>query len=131
MSHKSTINALLTGALFLAGSASFAQTAQDPTSLIVGVYPTKQEGKICLAVEKKPNTTAFVQLLTPTGEELYSATLPKKDAKFRQTFDLHELTDGTYILRVKQGESLIIKSFELQTFTPNPTAPARSLTLGN
>ena len=73
MLHKSSINALLTGALLVAGSVAFAQTTTDPTPLAVGVYPTKQAEKICLSVEKQPNTLAFVQLLAPTG----GRTLPR------------------------------------------------------
>ena len=122
---------LLAGALLLAGSATFAQTTGTPDQLIVGVYPTKEANKICLAVEKQPNAFAFVQLLSPAGEELYRAQLPKKGAKFNQVFDMNELQDGTYTLRVRQGKDSIVKSVQLQTTTPEPTTPVRFLTLGN
>jgi|GEM_PF-1547826 len=135
MSNKSTLNALLTGAFLLAGSltssVAFAQTATDPAPLVVGVYPTKQADKICLSVEKQPNTLAFVQLLTPTGKELYSDTLPRKGTGFRQLFDLSELADGLYSLRVRQGETVIVKSIQLRTTAPAPKLLTRSLILGN
>lgn len=131
MLHAKTINAFLTGALLLAASATFAQTTTEPAPLVVGVYPIKQEGKICLAVEKQPNTFAFVQLLAPGGEELYRATLPQKGDKFRQVFDLHELKEGTYTLRIKQGKASIVRLIQVVTATPDPTTPARHLTVGN
>ena len=131
MSHKSSIKALLAGAFLLAGSVSFAQPTPAPASLTVGVYPTKQADKFCLAVEKPFNTFAFVQLLAPTGEELYAAQLPKQGASFRQLFDLTELKDGTYRLRIKQGGTVIIKSIQLRTNPPDLSQPTRSLTLGN
>ena len=131
MSHKSSINALLTGALLVAGSVAFAQTTTDLTPLAVGVYPTKQAEKICLSVEKQPNTLAFVQLLAPTGEELYHANLPKKGTSFRQVFNLNEMKDGIYTLRIKQGATVIMKSIYLRTNAPELTQPMRSLTLGN
>ena len=135
MSHKSFINALLTGALLVAasltGPVAFAQTTTDPTPLAVGVYPTKQAEKICLSVEKQPNTLAFVQLLAPTGEELYHANLPKKGTSFRQVFNLNEMKDGIYTLRIKQGATVIVKSIHLRTNAPELTQPMRSLTLGN
>ena len=131
MSHKSPIKALLAGALLLAGSTTFAQTTTEPVPLIVGVYPTKQADKFCLAVEKPSNTFAFIQLLAPTGEELYNAQLPKQGTSFRQLFDLNELKDGTYRLRIKQGGTVIVKSIQLRTNAPDVPQPARSLTLGN
>ena len=135
MSNKSTLNALLTGALLVAGSltgsVAFAQSTTDPAPLVVGIYPTKQAEKICLSVEKQPNTLAFVQLLTPKGKELYSGTLPRKGTSFRQLFDLNELTDGLYRLRVTQGKTVIVKSIQLQTTAPEPNLPTRLLTLAN
>ena len=128
MSHK-LINALLAGALLLTGSATFAQTTPEPASLLVGVYETAQAEKICVAVVKPANTVAYVQLLASTGEALYLAHLPRKDASFRQVIDLHKLEDGTYSLRIKQGSSTVVKSIQLQTNRLNPTVPMRFLTL--
>ena len=131
MSHKSIVNTLLTGAFLLAGTATFAQNSKASAQLVAGIYLTKQEGKICLAVEKQPNTFAFVQLLTPTGEELYRATLPQKGDKFRQLLDLRELESGTYTIRIKQGGTVIVKSLQVQSTAPDTTATTRHLTLGN
>lgn len=131
MLHPSPIKSLLAGALLLTASVSFAQTAPVLTPLVVGVYPTKQVEKFCLSIEKQPNMLAFVQLLAPTGEELYSAALPKKEARFHQVFDMNELQDGTYTLRIKQGGNVIVKSIQLRTNAPELTQPTRSLTLGN
>ena len=131
MSHNSSIKSLLAGALLLTGSVAFAQTTPGPAPLTVGVYPTKQVDKFCLSVEKQPNTFAFVQLLAPGGEELYRATLPQKGDKFRQVFDMNELQDGTYTVRIKQGSSVIVKHVQLRTTAPELTQPTRSLTVGN
>lgn len=131
MLTNSFFKGLLAGAFVLAGSATFAQTTETPNPLLVGLYQTKQVNKVCLSIEKQDNTFAFVQLLAPTGLELYRAQLPKKGVNFRQVFDMNELEDGTYILRIKQGKDVIVKSIHLQTTTPDPATPARFLTLGN
>lgn len=131
MVHNSIINLFLTSVLLLAGSAVFAQTTQNATQFMVGVYPKAQVGKICVAVEKKPNTVVTVELLAPTGDDLYLAHPPKKLAKFHQVFDLNELPDGIYTIRVSQGESVIVKTLQLQTPAPEVTLPARQLTVGN
>ena len=135
MSHPSSVKGLLKGTLLvitlLTGSVSVAQTTADPAPLVVGIYPTKQVDKFCLAVEKQPNTVASVQLLTSRGEELYAASLPKKEARFHQIFNMNELQDGIYTLRIQQGSRVIIKSVQLHTTNPEPTQPIRSLTLGH
>ena len=133
MSHTASFKSLLTNALFLTatltGTIAFAQTTQSPAPLTVGVYPTKQVDKFCLAVEKQPNAFVFVQLMAPGGQELYRATLPQKGDKFRQIFDLNELQDGTYTLRIKQGGNVIVKSIQLRK-TPERIQPTRSLSVG-
>ena len=135
MSHTSPVNRLLTGALLVAtlltGSVALAQTTPGSTPLAVGVYPTKQVDKFCLAIEKQPNTMASIQLLAPTGEELYVARLPKKDARFHQIFNMNELQDGTYTIRIKQGSRVIVKSVQLRSTAPELSQPTRSLTVGN
>lgn len=130
MLHKSSFKALLAGAFALAGSVAFAQTTKAPESLVVGVYPASQANKICLAIEKQPNTLVSVQLLGPTGDELYHDHLPKKGDRFSQVFDMNELKDGTYTLRVKQGKDVIVKLIQLHTAAPEPATPARFVTLG-
>lgn len=130
MVRNSTISVFLTS-LLLTGSTAFAQTTPNATQFIVGVYPKAQVGKICVAVEKQPNTAVTVELLAPTGDNLYLAHPPKKLAKFHQVLDLTELPDGTYTVRVSQGESVIVKTLQLQTTVPEVTLPARHLTVGN
>ena len=130
MLHKSLFKSLLAGVFALAGSAVFAQTTTTPEPLIVGVYPTNQVNKIRLAVEKQPNTFVFVQLLGPTGEELYHDHLPQKGDRFSQVFDMNELEDGTYTLRIKQGKHIIVRLIQLQTAAPEPATSGRFLTLG-
>ncbi len=131
MSHKSFFKALLMGALALTGSAVFAQTMPDPAPLVADIYLTRQVEKFCLSIGKQANTLAFVQLLAPGGEELYSASLPRKGTSFRQLFDLNELKDGTYTIRIQQGKSVIVKSIQLQTKAPEQTIPSRMLIVGN
>ncbi|MBC7570669.1 MAG: hypothetical protein H7319_13160 [Spirosoma sp.] len=131
MLHNAFTKALIAGTLLSAGSATFAQTTETPAALIVGVYPTKQANKICLAVEKQPNKLVLVQLTGPMGDELYHDHLPKKGERFSQVFDMNELNDGTYTLRIKQGKDIIVKSIRLQTTAPDPSTPERFLTLGN
>ena len=130
MSHNPLAKTLLAGVLLLTGSATFAQTAPMPTPapLTVGIYATKQAEKFCLAIDKQPDTYVYVQLLAATGEALYRATLPRKSAKLRQIFDLHELTAGTYTLRIKQGKNLIIRQIQVGTTAPAPAT--RYLTVG-
>lgn len=129
MSHNAFTKVLIAGVLTLAGSTAFAQITETPAALVVGVYPTKQVNKICLTVEKQPNTLVFVQLMGPTGNELYYGNLPKKGDRFSQVFDMNELNDGAYTLRVKQGKDVIVKLIQVHTTSPEPAAPARFVTL--
>lgn len=135
MSHTSSFKDLLTGALLIAtlltGSVALAQTTPGAAPLAVGVYPTRQADKFCLAVEKQPNTVASVQLLTSSGQELYAASLPRNEARFHQIFDMNELQDGTYTIRIKQGSRVIVKSVQLRTTAPELSQPMRLLTMGN
>lgn len=131
MLHNSFTKVLIAGVLTLAGSTAFAQTTETPAALVVGVYPTKQVNKVCLTVEKQPNTLVFVQLIGPTGDELYHDHLPKKGDRFSQVFDMNQLKDGLYTLRIKQGKDVIVKSIQLQTSSPAPATQERFLTVGN
>ncbi|WP_018619540.1 hypothetical protein [Spirosoma luteum] len=131
MLHHSFFKSLLAGAFALAGSATFAQTATPPDQIMVLVYPISQANKICLEVKKQPNAFVSVQLLTPTGEVLYQDHLPKKGDRFSQVFDMNQLKDGVYTLRIKQGKDVIVKSIQLQTSAPAPAIQERFLTLGN
>lgn len=67
MAHNPIFNLLLTGAVVLTSLTAFAPMPQNPAPLVVGVYPTKQEGKICLVVEKQASMFAYVQLLDLAG----------------------------------------------------------------
>lgn len=84
-----------------------------------------------MSIEKQENTLTFVQFLAPSGEELYYASLPKKGTGFRQIFDLSDLKDGLYRLRIRQGDTIIVKSIQLRTTTPEPELPTRSVTLSD
>lgn len=130
MAHNPISNLLPTGAVVLTSLTAFAPLPQNPAPLVVGVYPTKQEGKIYLAVEKQASTFACVQLLDQAGEELYQAALPRKGTTFSQVFDLHELKDGMCTVRVRQGNTVIVKPIQARTTVPEPTGPVRYVTLG-
>jgi len=130
MLNKTHFKSLLAGAFALAGSAAFAQTTPTPEQLTVEVYQAGQPNKIRLYVEKQPNALVFVQLLGPAGEQFYQGILPKKGDKFSQVFDMIELKDGAYTLRITQGKDVIVKPIQLQTAAPEPVAPVRFVTLG-
>ena len=130
MLNKTNFKSLLVGAFALAGSATFAQTTPAPDPLNVVVYQAGQPNKIRLSVEKQPNALVFVQLLGPGGKQLYQGTLPKKGDKFSQIFDMKELGDGAYSLRITQGKEVIVKPIQLHTAAPEPVAPVRVMTLG-
>ena len=130
MLNKSNFKSLLAGALALAGSAAFAQTTPTPDHLAVGMYQVGQANKIRVFVKKQPNTLVSVQLLGTAGQQLYQGSLPKKGDKFTQIFDMNELKDGAYTLRIKQGKEVIDKLIQLQTAAPEPATPVRFVTLG-
>lgn len=130
MLNRSNFKSLLAGAFALAGSAAFAQTTPTPDHLAVGMYQVGQANKIRLFVEKQTNTLVTVQLLGPAGQQLYQGSLPKKGDKFTQIFDMTELGDGVYSLRITQGKEVIVKPIQLHTAAPEPVAPVRVMTLG-
>ncbi|TKT89350.1 hypothetical protein [Dyadobacter frigoris] len=125
------IKTVVAGLLLLGGSVAFAQQFQDHNHLVVGVYQVRNVDKFCLLIEKGPKKLASVQLLTESGIELYGSALPKNSVKFSQKFDMTNLENGKYILRVRQGHQVISKSIELSRTLPNDLLSARTVSLVN
>ncbi|MCF0056046.1 hypothetical protein [Dyadobacter sp. CY356] len=129
MSGNIGTKSLLAGLLLLGSSVSFAQKSQYNNHLAVGMYQVKNVDKFCLLIEKGSKKSASVQLLTEKGIELYGSNLPKNSAKFSQKFDITNLENGRYILRVKQGHQVINKSIELNRTLPKDLLSARTVSL--
>ena len=106
---------LVAATLLLGSSVTFAQ---ESAHLAAGVYQIKEADKFRLIVEKQSESFASVQLLTKDGAELYAGHISKKTIRFRQNFDVRNLEDGRYILRIKQGNDIILRSLQLGRNSP-------------
>lgn len=89
----------------------FSQTTPDTVLPAMTVYPSEQ-------IREQADQQAFVQLLSQSGEELYSAALPGKGAGSSQVFDMNDLKDGTYTIRISQGNRMVVRSIKLSTSAP-------------
>lgn len=122
---------VLAGLLLLASSAVFAQQSQECAHLAAGIYQVRNSEKFCLTIEKLPKTQASVQLLTESGIELYGGNLPRNSVRFSQKFDMTNLENGKYVLRVKQGKEVINKTIELDRVLPNRLLAERTVSFVN
>ena len=104
--------------LLWAGNActATAQSAGSAAPLEVAVYPAAAPLKLWLMLVKPTTTkTTKIELVDAQNRALCVIGLPRKEQRISQLFDLSEMTDGMYKIRVTTGTEVVEKSFRLQT----------------
>jgi hypothetical protein len=117
--------------LFFSVSSLLSTNAQVvPGTLEMAVYPAKVPLKVWLVLVK-PTTAkaARIELVNGAKEALYVTTLSKKEQRINQLFDLSEVADGTYTIRVTTGTEVVEKTFTVQTPVVQEQMTKRLLTL--
>jgi len=105
--------ALLMGVLFLTGAAASAQTSRPFDAVM---YPTANPMKLQVNVAKnEAKSKLYIQLLDKKDHILVTHHLPRKADVYRQRFDMSDLKDGVYRVRITNGSEVIEKSFQMKT----------------
>ena len=91
----------------VAGTASFAQTTQEPQATI----SITNDQKVNLIVGKG-EATAIVILRDAEGHILYSENVDLRNG-IKQRFNIAELANGTYQLAVTIGNDVVKKTFTI------------------
>ena len=121
----------------LSVSVSLAGTVQHgeaPTkkAFAAVMYPVSNACKVWLCLEKyQPDARIRVELINQQGQVLFEEGLPTKGGKrnaFRQQFDLSQVGDGTYTLRISSNAQT--EDLRFNVSTPNvEQLPARLVSL--
>ena len=126
-----TIKTIAVVMLLSAGSAltAVAQSTPVSDSFQMAFYPAKEPLKLWFVLVKPvTDTNTKVELINSQNQTLYVGGISRKDQRVSQLFDLSDVTDGTYKIRVTTGKEQIEKTFQVQTPVVNEPAPQRLLT---
>jgi hypothetical protein len=126
------LNTIQKGALilFVSVSSLLSSSAQTvPGTLEMAVFPAKAPLKIWLVLVKPAtDKIARIELVNGSQQALYVNNLSKKEQRINQLFDLSEVADGTYTIRVTTGTETVEKTFKVQTPVVEEQMTKRSLT---
>jgi len=108
---------------------SYAQVDRYYRSFNTAVYPSSDPLKLWMSVEKSETSEKplRVDLVDKNNHVLHTTWIPKKGKTFRQLFDLSQMKDGFYSLRISDGQEVIEKSFQLKTPGIEERLPQRYL----
>lgn len=125
-----TASALLLGALLFVGTTSFAQTTTDSNPFLVATYPSANPLKIWVNIQNnEPKSKIVVRLRDQENRIVFSESMPRYLAKYRQRFDMSEMADGAYTFQITNGNKTIEKSFQLKTSGIQQRTTQRLLTV--
>lgn len=112
---------------------SFAQEAPQTSpssSLQAVVYPAANATKLWMVVDKPTQSSKVrVELVDKANKVLYTGLLPRRSKAYKQQFNLSEMTDGNYTIRITDGDKVVEKTFRLSTPGLNEQLPQRYVTM--
>ncbi|GAB3932232.1 hypothetical protein [Larkinella terrae] len=125
-----TASALLLGALLLIGTTSFAQSAPENKPFQVATYPSANPLKVWVNIQNNdPKSKIVVRLRDKDNHIVYAGSMPRHLDKYRQRFDMSEMTDGSYTFQITNGKETVEKSFQLKTAGIQQRTTQRLLTV--
>jgi len=103
---------------------------EEKPLLEAAVFPAADPMKLWVLIEKE-DPTAFVkiELLNASNQTLHKQTLGRHQNKVRQRFDLSDMPDGRYTVRISDGHTVQERVFKLSSPGLQEQLPARSVTL--
>ncbi len=127
ITQTATIKASLTALLFCFGFTIRAQSV--PEKVQMAVFPAREPLKFWLIIDK-PETekNARIELVNDSRQRLYIGILPKKKQQISQLFNLSEVNDGVYTLRIVTQSGTYEKSVTVKTPAPVPQQTQRTIT---
>jgi hypothetical protein len=125
-----TLSALMLTALLVAGTTSFAQTVSENKPFLVATYPSANPLKLWVNIQKNdPKSKIIVRLRDQNNQIVFSENMPRNMDKYRQRFDMSQMTDGAYTFEITNGSETVEKSFQLKTSGIQQRATQRLLTV--
>jgi hypothetical protein len=80
-----------------------------------------EKSKLDVIAEKVANAPMSIRLTDATGKTIATKTLSQRETATRVRFDLANLADGVYHVKVRDGQNTQVQKFELKTATPSLT----------
>lgn len=114
---------------------TFSAQAQDNApyarSFEAAVYPAATPLKLWMIVDKSnhDNKPLKVEVLNSENKVMHSHVLPNRAPKVRQQFDMSDLANGTYTIRITDGKETIEKTFKLKPTALSEQLPQRYMTM--
>src|SRR5688500_7667134 len=121
---KTLFATILVALTLSTSSASFAAAkpiykSQTETGIPASVtFAQVEKSKLDVIVEKVANAPMSIRLTDATGKTIATKTLSQRESATRVRFDLANLADGVYHVKVKDGQSTQMQKFELKTAEP-------------
>lgn len=98
--------------------------------LETAVFPAADPMKLWVVLEKEdPTANVRIELLDASNQTLHKQTLGRNQNKVRQRFDLTDMPDGRYTLRISDGHTVQERVFKLSSPGLREQLPARLVTL--
>ena len=123
---KNLFAAIVVALTVSTSSASFAAAAtkttdqgQTETGVPASVtFAQVEKSKLDVIVESVANAKMSIRLADASGKTIATKILPQKETGTRVRFDLANLTDGVYHVRISDGKNIQVKKFEIKTELP-------------
>ena len=122
---KNLFAAILVALTVSTSSASFAAATktinqgQTETGVPASVtFAQVEKSKLDVIVESVANAKMSIRLADASGKTIATKILPQKETGTRVRFDLANLTDGVYHVRISDGKNIQVKKFEIKTEVP-------------
>lgn len=88
---------------------------EKPVTFDAALYQVKNTNKVKLAVDKGDDSRLRIILKDKVGKVFHSEVVNNKDLKYRRTFDLDELHDGTYYFELFYHKQKLTKEVQIRS----------------
>ncbi|KPM48239.1 hypothetical protein [Jiulongibacter sediminis] len=115
---KTIALALLAAMAFSTGYANETVETEGPKTYEVGMYFDHNSGLIKTFIEKEAGNSLTISFEDEKGNVLESTSVKKKEEKGMIAFDVNALPDGTYQLKLNDGQNKSVHSLEISRPKP-------------
>lgn len=112
----SLMTALLIGTSF----STFAAPLNDVLPLDASVIVWSETMKLDVVTQANEESLVVIRLRDANGHTLLTKYISKGETAIRSRFDLSNLEDGNYRVEIRNGSSIQVKEFTIQTKIPTP-----------
>ncbi|TAE33990.1 MAG: hypothetical protein EAZ91_01385 [Cytophagales bacterium] len=103
---------------------------EEQPRLSVAVFPAADPLKMWVVAEKEDRRAyVTVELLDSRNNRLHHETIDRQTACFRQRFDLSDMPDGRYTVRISDGNTVQERTFKLSSPGLEEQLPKRLVTM--